>query len=452
MNDSFLEYFKCPERYARLVLGGPLSTTKRYFRFGPGNVCYGRLSGSPNGSHSETTSDVAQDVKIAHGTVTLPFDVTELVENLQREQYPSAARDEKSIGQSALAAMYYSVRPLLPVGVRKHLQRRHLKGWDQIPFPSWPVDRTVNQLFELLMMFSLKAQNVERIPFIWFWPDGAPSSAIMTHDVETSLGRDFCETVMDIDDAYGIKASFQVVPEQRYEVTPEYLDSLRKRGFEVAVQDLNHDGRLYKSRKQFVDRVAKINSYRRQWGADGFRAAVLYRRQEWYKDLEFSYDMSVPNVAHLDPQRGGCCTVMPYFIGRLLELPVTTTQDYSLFHILGDYKIDLWKTQIELIMEKHGLLSFIIHPDYVTTEPERKVYEALLSHLAGLRRDRGVWIATPGEVNRWWRQRAAMKIVEGDEGVRIEGQGSERAKLAYASIVDGNLSLNVEQAVASQGV
>jgi hypothetical protein len=198
--------------------------------------------------------------------------------------------------------------------------------------------------------------------------------------------------------------------------------------------------------------VAKINSYRRQWGADGFRAAVLYRRQEWYKDLEFSYDMSVPNVAHLDPQRGGCCTVMPYFIGRLLELPVTTTQDYSLFHILGDYKIDLWKTQIELIMEKHGLLSFIIHPDYVTTEPERKVYEALLSHLAGLRRDRGVWIATPGEVNRWWRQRAAMKIVEGDEGVRIEGQGSERAKLAYASIVDGNLSLNVEQAVASQGV
>jgi hypothetical protein len=119
-------------------------------------------------------------------------------------------------------------------------------------------------------------------------------------------------------------------------------------------------------------RVAKINHYGREWGVDGFRAAVLYRRQEWFKDLEFSYDMSVPNVAHLDPQRGGCCTVMPYFVGGLLELPVTTTQDYTLFHILRDYKADLWKTQIELIMEKHGLLSFIVHPDYVTTDPERK--------------------------------------------------------------------------------
>jgi hypothetical protein len=125
-------------------------------------------------------------------------------------------------------------------------------------------------------------------------------------------------------------------------------------------------------------RVAKINHYGREWGVDGFRAAVLYRRQEWFKDLEFSYDMSVPNVAHLDPQRGGCCTVMPYFVGGLLEIPVTTTQDYTLFHILNDYKADLWKTQIELIMEKHGLLSFIVHPDYITTDPERKVYEALL--------------------------------------------------------------------------
>ena len=53
--------------------------------------------------------------------------------------------------------------------------------------------------------------------------------------------------------------------------------------------------------------------------------------------------MSVPNVAHLEPQRGGCCTVMPYFVGDVLELPLTTIQDYSLFHILGDYSTTLWK-------------------------------------------------------------------------------------------------------------
>jgi hypothetical protein len=450
MNDSFLEYFKCPEHYARFVLGGPLSETGQYFHFGPDNVCYGRISQPEKSSDAGPMRDLLQDVRTDGCHVSVPFDVKEIVDNLRFEQYPSPTRNERSMANSLISAAYYCVRPLLPVGVRKHLQRVRLKGWDRISFPRWPVDRTVNNLFELLMVFSLKSHNVDRIPFIWFWPDGAPSSAIMTHDVETDRGRDLCSTLMDIDDAYGIKSCFEVVPEQRYDVPQAFLDSLSRRGFEVAVHDLNHDGRLFKSRKYFLERVPKINSYGRQWGADGFRAAVLYRRQEWFSDLEFSYDMSVPNVAHLDPQRGGCCTVIPYFVGNLLELPVTTTQDYTLFHILQTYNIDIWKTQIELIMEKHGLLSFIVHPDYATTGPERKVYEALLSHLAGLRRDRGLWIATPGEVNRWWRQRAGMRIVEDREGVRIEGEGSERARIAYACAVDGRLGVSVEQAVVNR--
>jgi hypothetical protein len=71
---------------------------------------------------------------------------------------------------------------------------------------------------------------VERLPFIWFWPDGAPSSAIMTHDVETSAGRDRCTWLMDVDDAYGIKGSFQIVPEERYDVSPAFLEQIRARG------------------------------------------------------------------------------------------------------------------------------------------------------------------------------------------------------------------------------
>ena len=451
MNHSFLDYFRCPERYALFTSNGPLSEEEGFFHVGPDNIYYGRHR-AQNGARNGAAGDALLDVKVEQNAIHLPFDIDEVVTNLRCELYPSSARNEKSIAHAVVAAAYYSVRPLLPVGVRKHLQRVHLRGWDQISFPHWPVDRSVDELFELLMLLTLRSQKVERIPFIWFWPDGAPSSAIMTHDVETALGRDFCGTMMDMDDAYGVKASFQVVPERRYEVPDAYLDSITKRGFEVAVQDLNHDGRLYKNREQFMERVAKINSYRRQWGAEGFRAAVLYRNEEWFKELEFSYEMSVPNVAHLDPQRGGCCTVMPYFIGNLLELPVTTTQDYTLFHILRDYDADIWKTQIELILEKHGLLSFIVHPDYVTTEPEKKVFERLLSNLAELREDRGIWIAAPREVNRWWRQRANMKIVESPEGLRIEGEGSQRARIAYASEKDGRFTVTVEQESANRPV
>ena len=130
---------------------------------------------------------------------------------------------------------------------------------------------------------------------------------------------------------------------------------------------------------------------------------------------------------------------MPYFIGDILELPVTTTQDYSLFHILNDYSIDLWKQQTELIMEKHGLMSFIVHPDYITGAREQSVYKELLTYLSTLRDEGNVWIPTSSEVNRWWRQRREMKLVPESDGWRIEGEGRERARIAYASEHDGQL-------------
>jgi hypothetical protein len=297
---------------------------------------------------------------------------------------------------------------------------------------------------------SLRASGAERIPFIWFWPEGKSSCAIVTHDVETKVGRDFCASLMDIDDSFGIKASFQVVPEERYDVPVEFLNSIHLRGFEVVVHDLNHDGGLYKNRKQFLERAEKINSYGKAFGATGFRAAVLYRKQSWYDAFKFSYDMSVPNVAHLDPQRGGCCTVMPYFLGDILEIPVTTIQDYTLFNILHDYSIDIWKQQTNLIMERHGLMSFIVHPDYVMQQREREIYQCLLKHLATLRGDQSLWITTPGEVDCWWRQRAKMRVVEGQNGWCIEGIGSERARLAWASEIDGRLVLTLEASKESE--
>src|SRR6202030_3850149 len=105
--------------------------------------------------------------------------------------------------------------------------------------------------------------------------------------------------------------------------------------------------------------------YNKKFNARGFRAGVMYRDLDWYESYDFSYDMSVPNVAHLESQRGGCCTVMPYFIGKILEIPLTTTQDYSVFQILNDYSIHLWQKQLDLIRTRNGLISFVTHPDYL---------------------------------------------------------------------------------------
>jgi hypothetical protein len=441
MIDFISQYYRCPEFYARLSLEGDLSDQRGFFRLGESTV-YGRCSGQlPANLPTGSLHDALQDASAEGGETRLRFDPMEVINSLRYELY---CQNGPSTVGSTIAKLYYLVRPLLPVEVRKHLQKVRLNGWHHIPFPQWPVDRTVDQVAEQLLLLSLKANGVDRIPFIWFWPDRAASCAVMTHDVETTEGRDFCSTLMDINDSFGIKASFQVVPERRYDVPRSYLDSMRSRGFEINVQDLNHDGHLFRDKAGFLSRVEKINSYGREFGAVGFRSAILYRRQEWYDALQFSYDMSVPNVAHLDPQRGGCCTVMPYFVGGILELPVTMTQDYSLFHILNDHSIDLWKQQSELIMQKHGFMNFIVHPDYITEPKERKTYETLLSYLSRLRSESKVWIPLPREVDQWCRQRSQMRIVRQDDEWRIEGQGHERAQLAYASEKNGKIEYTID--------
>ena len=173
---------------------------------------------------------------------------------------------------------------------------------------------------------------------------------------------------------------------------------------------------------------------------------MLYRNLEWYDALDFAYDMSVPNVAHLDPQRGGCCTVMPYFIGEILELPLTTTQDYSRFHVLNEYSIELWKRQVALVTERHGLVSFNIHPDYVRETRAQHAYQALLDYLTGLRSKKKIWMALPGEVNQWWRERSQMRLIGRGNGWNIEGPGKERARVARAQLEGDRVVYRLEAA------
>lgn len=450
MNKLLTDYFRCPDLSADFSVVGPLSGNRGFFSFGPEVCCYGRTCRGVTPDISKAQyHDVHADVQVNGSVIQMPFDPREVIENLLYEKYvPSLAslggRAYKQGLRDAVREAYYMVRPLLPVALRKHFQRAHLNNWQSLLFPRWPVDTTVDILLEKLLTLLMKTAKIETVPFIWFWPDGATGAAIVTHDVETEKGITLSKSVMDADESYGIPSSFQIVPERRYNVPQQYLKNLRGRGFEINVHDLNHDGRLFTNWAKFKQRVVEINRHGREFEALGFRSAVLYRKQEWYELLEFEYDMSVPNVAHLDPQRGGCCTVMPYFVGNILELPVTMTQDYSLFHILNDFSLSLWKQQIDLILHKHGLISVIVHPDYLDEERAKATYSQLLNFLAHLNRSQNVWCALPSEVNKWWRDRSRMKLECRDGRWQVEGVGSERARVAFASLDGDRLSYIIQ--------
>jgi hypothetical protein len=447
MNKPFVDYYRCPEKLVKFVLAGEVSEEPGYFGFGSDIVCYGRTHIGPvRNNPQEPLHNVLPYCKCNNGLYTLPFDLAETVNLLRNEEYTQAAPRglKKRLAKAVAQHIYYLLRPLLPIAVRKYAQQCFLRGWDKTVFPRWPVDHTVDSIMERLLWLALKARGEKAVPFIWFWPEGHSSCVIMTHDVETASGRNFCSELMDMDEAYGIKASFQVVPEKRYAVSTEFLAVIRDRGFEINVHGLCHDGRLFQKRSTFERRVERINQYGHEFGALGFRSPVLYRNQDWFDALEFEYDMSVPNVGHLDPQRGGCCTVMPYFIGNILELPLTTIQDYSLFHILNQYSITLWKQQVELILRKHGLISFIVHPDYIISEKARYIYQCLLEYLSSIRSKRNVWFALPKEVDEWWRNRSKMQLIQTNGKWQVTGPGSDIARITYARLENDRVIYDIQ--------
>ena len=93
---------------------------------------------------------------------------------------------------------------------------------------------------------------------------------------------------------------------------------------------------------------------------------------------------------------------------------MTTAQDYSVFHILNDYSIGLWKQQLGMLRQRNGLMSFLTHPDYLVDRRARAVYEKLLSYLLRMVIDEKIWTAVtflthvqslPPSVDAEWRKK-----------------------------------------------
>jgi hypothetical protein len=437
---AFLDYFRCPGHFVRLRVASGTALSRGYFRFGSA-ICYGDIA-APLAANScnGTLFDALPEVRLhSSGEICLPFDPDEVVKNLRLERYVGRPGSELF-----LQNIYYFLRPILPLAVRKRLQRMVFRRRLKNMFPSWPVDCSVEQIFEQLMALALQSSGVNEIPFIWFWPKGRQSALMMTHDVEGQKGADHCDLLMDLDDFYAIKAAFQLIPEGGYKSFDGLVSRIRARGFELNIHDLDHDGRLYEHEGLFVERAARINAYGRQYGMNGFRSGSMHRKQEWFDKLDFQYDMSVPTVSHVEPQKGGCCTVSPYFVDNILELPLTTVQDHGMFYVLSDRSLDLWWRQIEIILTHHGLISFIVHPDYVIEAAEREQYRKLLEYIAKLRKSHSVWVALPGEINSWWRERSQLQLVPRGDSWEVVGQGSERARLAFAAFADGRVTYRFE--------
>src|SRR5213075_2525741 len=102
---------------ASFELSGTLGDDPGFFSFGQDAICFGRASrGSLSARSDDPLHDALDDVTIGCGRVSLPFDPSEIVENLRYEGYRvngNGHLDGLPCG-SAARSLYYGLRPFLP--------------------------------------------------------------------------------------------------------------------------------------------------------------------------------------------------------------------------------------------------------------------------------------------------------------------------------------------------
>src|SRR5207248_6833704 len=149
MTHVLYDYYKAPEGSLTHLLGSADSGDTGFFRFGVETICYGQsLSGVTSSLETSMACDASKDVHSIDLTIHLPFDPGRIIENLRCERYETALM-ARSWGMAAggwVHKPYYLVRELLPVSVRRQIQRFYLGDWPSRAFPSWPVDFTVDTL------------------------------------------------------------------------------------------------------------------------------------------------------------------------------------------------------------------------------------------------------------------------------------------------------------------
>ena len=123
-NRTFVDYYRCPAEFASLGAQDGLGTRDGYFRFGD-VVAFGRFVGAgPAEFATDRLADVFDAVTISAGRPWLPFNFSEVVTNLREERYRQngSAVLQRTTNSKAAQRLYYLLRPLMRVGVRKHLQ------------------------------------------------------------------------------------------------------------------------------------------------------------------------------------------------------------------------------------------------------------------------------------------------------------------------------------------
>jgi hypothetical protein len=296
---------------------------------------------------------------------------------------------------------YYRLKPVIPRSVQIFIRRNIVRIRRKKYLDIWPID-----------------VHAATPPSGWSgWPEGKRFALILTHDVDTGKGAERCHALANLEESLGFRSSFNFVPE-RYKVLPEWRNYLMDRGFEVGVHGLYHDGKYFYSKEIFHERVIKINRYLKEWNAVGYRSPSMLRKLDWFCALDILYDASTFDTDPFEPQPDGVRTIFPFSVHGekpeqgFVELPYTLPQDFTLFILMKEKNIEIWKKKLDWIERKGGMALLNTHPDYMNFGDKKMgmeecpigYYEEFLNYVKNTY-GQEYWHVLPKEMAFWWKTR-----------------------------------------------
>ena len=295
--------------------------------------------------------------------------------------------------------LYYRVKPLIPrrlqIAVRRQVVRRQREKYRDV----WPID-------------SEAGKSPEGWPG---WPEGKQFALVLTHDIESAEGLNNLRPLAELEMKLGFRSSFNFVAGD-YPVSRELRDFLTTNGFEVGVHGYTHKkGNPYKNDKTFRAQKDGINRSLKEWEAFGHRTPCMYHDLSKISQLDIEYDSSTFDVDPFEPQPDSVNTIFPFWVegangNGFVEIPCTLPQDFTLFVIMAENDISIWKRKLDWIVEKGGMALLNVHPDYLAMPAGKrghfcypvKYYEEFLNMIA--REYQGkYWAALPKEMANFCR-------------------------------------------------
>ncbi|XZE54976.1 hypothetical protein SH139x_000962 [Planctomycetaceae bacterium SH139] len=280
--------------------------------------------------------------------------------------------------------LFYHVRSYLPIFARQLLQRVR--------------NRRVSPVGDWYLPPGLLAHLAGRPNLTHpVWPNAAPFSLVLTHDVETKEGVEKIDRLAAIEEALGFRSCWNIVP-YKYKTDAGLIRSLRERGHEIGIHGYNHDGKLFLNKKTFDARVPLINQAIEELGTVGFRTPMVHRNLSWLQQLNIKYDSSCFDIDPFQAMPGGVQSWWPFRVGKFIELPYTLPQDHTLLVTLGESTDRIWQLKLEEIRRFGGMALVLTHPDYLDSPERLGIYRGFLE---SIQNEHTPWHALPSEMAKW---------------------------------------------------